>query len=113
MAYEVVMPKWGLSMQEGTIVQWLKQEGDEVAKDEPLLEVETEKMVSIVESPTAGILGRILHPADTTLPVSEVIAFITEPGEEVPEAPIGGAARPLPRLRRPKPHVSNPPHLPR
>ena len=55
MAFEVVMPKWGLSMQEGTIIQWLVQEGEPVAMDEPLLEVETEKMVSVVEAPAAGI----------------------------------------------------------
>ncbi len=86
MAFEVVMPKWGLSMQEGTIVQWLVQEGKAIEKDAPLLEVETEKMISVVEAPASGILGRILHPAQSTVPVSQVIAFITEPGEEVPEA---------------------------
>ena len=94
MAFEVVMPKWGLSMQEGTIIQWLVQEGAPVAMDEPLLEVETEKMVSVVEAPAAGILGRILHPADSTVPVSEVIAVITEPGEEIPEAPTDAAPAP-------------------
>ena len=94
MAFEVVMPKWGLSMQEGTIIQWLVQEGEPVAMDEPLLEVETEKMVSVVEAPAAGILGRILHPADSTVPVSEVIAVITEPGEEIPEAPTDAAPAP-------------------
>ena len=85
------MPKWGLSMQEGRIVQWLKREGDSVEKDEPLLEVETEKLVSVVESPTAGIVGRILHPEDTTLAVGEVIALITEPGEAVPDPSEGNA----------------------
>ena len=94
MAFEVVMPKWGLSMQEGTIIQWIVQEGEPVAMDEPLLEVETEKMVSVVEAPAAGILGRILHPADSTVPVSEVIAVITEPGEEIPEAPTDAAPAP-------------------
>ncbi len=81
MAFEVVMPKWGLSMQEGLIAQWLKQEGDRVEKDEPLAEVETEKMVSVVEAPTSGILARILQPAGSHVPISQVIAMITEPGE--------------------------------
>ncbi len=85
MASEVVMPKWGLSMQEGRITQWLKQEGEPVEKDEPLLEVETEKMVSVVEAPASGILARVLHPEGSTVAISEVIALITDPGEAVPE----------------------------
>ncbi len=79
------MPKWGLSMQEGLITQWLKSEGDPVEKDEPLLEVETEKMVSVVEAPASGILARVLHPEGSTVPISQVIAWITDPGEAVPE----------------------------
>ncbi len=85
MASKVVMPKWGLSMQEGLITQWLKSEGDPVEKDEPLLEVETEKMVSVVEAPASGILARVLHPEGSTVPISQVIAWITDPGEAVPE----------------------------
>ncbi len=85
MATEVVMPKLGLSMLEGVIVQWLKQEGESIEKDEPLLEVETEKMVSVVEAPASGIVARILHPADSTVPVSQVIAVIAEPGEPLPD----------------------------
>ncbi len=85
MAFEVVMPKWGLSMQEGLIAQWLKQEGDRVEKDEPLAEVETEKMVSMVEAPASGILARILQPAGSHVPISQVIALITEPGEPLPD----------------------------
>ena len=72
-------------MLEGVIVQWLKQEGDIIEKNEPLLEVETEKMVSVVEAPAAGIVARILHPADSTVPVSQVIAVIAEPGESLPD----------------------------
>ena len=85
MAFEVVMPKWGLSMQEGLIAQWLKQEGDRVEKDEPLAEVETKKMVSVVEAPASGILARILQPAGSHVPISQVIALITEPGEPLPD----------------------------
>jgi pimeloyl-ACP methyl ester carboxylesterase len=84
-ASEIVMPKWGLSMQEGLIVQWLKREGEPVDKGEPLLEVETEKMTSVVEAPASGLLARILHPAGTRVPVTHLIALITAPGEAIPE----------------------------
>ncbi len=94
MAFEVVMPKWGLSMQEGLIVQWLKQEGDSVEKDEPLLEVETEKMVSVVESPASGILARILQPAESRVPVSQAIALIAAPGESAADIHAPGPSVP-------------------
>ncbi len=84
MASEIVMPKWGMSMQEGLILQWLKQEGDPVDKGEPLLEVETEKMTSVVEAPASGLLARILYPAGSRVPVAQVIALIAAPGEPVP-----------------------------
>lgn len=92
MAFEVVMPKWGLSMQEGLIAQWLKHEGDTVAEGEPLLEVETEKMSNIVESPASGILARTLYPEGTHVPVTQVIALIAAPGEALSD--IGSTARP-------------------
>jgi pimeloyl-ACP methyl ester carboxylesterase len=94
MAFEIVMPKWGLSMQEGLINYWLKQEGDHVKKGEPLLEVETEKITNVVEAPESGIVARILYPAGSTVTVSEVIALITAPGESLPEAaPIPATTR--------------------
>ena len=101
MAFEVVMPKWGLSMQEGLIIQWLKQEGETVEKDEPLLEVETEKMVSVVESPAAGILARILQPAESRVPVSQAIALIAAPGETVADVALSGEAAPDPSVAGP------------
>jgi alpha-beta hydrolase superfamily lysophospholipase len=94
MAFELVMPKWGLSMQEGLINYWLKQEGDHVKKGEPLLEVETEKITNVVEAPESGILARILFPAGSTVPVSEVIALITAPGEPLPDLPPTPASTP-------------------
>jgi len=83
MPVEVVMPKWGLTMEEGLIGQWLKSEGDEVTKGEPLLEVETEKMANVVESPASGILTQIIHPAGSTIAITDVIAVIGAPGENV------------------------------
>src|SRR5438105_2650895 len=79
------MPKWGLSMQEGLIGRWLKQEGDVVEKGEPLLEVETEKITNLVEAPASGVLARILFPAGTTVPVAHAIALIAQPGEALPD----------------------------
>src|SRR5437899_8621025 len=85
MAAELVMPKWGLSMQEGLISRWLKKEGDTVAQGEPVLEVETEKMTNLVEAPATGVLARILFPAGSTVPVTQAIALIAQPGEALPE----------------------------
>jgi pyruvate dehydrogenase E2 component (dihydrolipoamide acetyltransferase) len=70
-------------MEEGLIGQWLKNEGDVVEEGEPLLEVETEKMANVVESPASGTLAQIIHPAGSTIPITDVIAVIAAPGEKV------------------------------
>ena len=59
MATEIVMPALGISQDTGQLVQWLKQEGEDVAKDEPLMEVETDKAVVEVESPASGTLRQV------------------------------------------------------
>jgi pyruvate dehydrogenase E2 component (dihydrolipoamide acetyltransferase) len=82
---EVIMPKLGLTMEEGTIIRWLKGEGEEVEKGEPLFEVQTDKVVMQVEAPASGTLGKILLPEGETVPVVQVIAYFLEPGEEAPE----------------------------
>lgn len=94
MAVEIVMPKWGLSMQEGVIANWLKSEGDEVQEGEELVEIETEKITNVVEAPASGILARIIHPQGAEVPVTQAIAIITAPGEAIPEvsSPTAGAA---------------------
>ncbi len=79
------MPKLGLTMEEGTIVRWLKEEGDTVEEGEILFEVQTDKVVMEVESTASGVLARILVPEDQTVPIAKVVAFIAAPGEEVPE----------------------------
>jgi pyruvate dehydrogenase E2 component (dihydrolipoamide acetyltransferase) len=85
MATTVVMPKLGLTMTEGQIEKWLKQEGDHVEKGEPLVEIITEKINFQYESPASGILRRILHHEGEVIPVADPIAIIAEEGEALPE----------------------------
>ncbi len=79
------MPKLGLTMEEGTIVRWLKAEGDNVEKGDIIFEVQTDKVVMEVESPGSGILGRILVGEDETVPIATIVAYLVAPGEEVAE----------------------------
>ena len=76
MATPVTMPMLGLTMEEGTVAEWLKQEGEAVQKDEPLLTVEMDKGTQEVPSPVAGVLRRIVVQAGTTVPVKTLIAEI-------------------------------------
>ena len=84
MAVEVIMPKAGSEMEEGEIVQWFKQEGDEVKEGEVLLEIVTDKVNMEVEAEASGTLLKIVHPAGSTVPVVQTIAWIGQPGEEIP-----------------------------
>jgi pyruvate dehydrogenase E2 component (dihydrolipoamide acetyltransferase) len=89
------MPMLGLTMEEGTVAEWLKAEGETVAKDEPLLTVEMDKGTLEVPSPTAGVLARIVVPTGVTVPVKTLIAEIAALGEALapaagPAAPAGG-----------------------
>lgn len=81
MAFSVEMPELGESVTEGTITRWLKQVGDTVAADEPLLEVSTDKVDTEIPSPAAGVLLKILAEEDDTVDVGSVIAEIGEEGE--------------------------------
>lgn len=83
MATQVIMTKLGLTMKEGTVVNWLKKEGERVEKGEPLLEVETEKISSELEAPASGILLKITAQKGATVPVSGLLGIIGEPGEDV------------------------------
>jgi pyruvate dehydrogenase E2 component (dihydrolipoamide acetyltransferase) len=84
MATEIVMPKLGLTMEEGTILQWLKTEGDQVAEGETILQIETDKVTVDIEAPRSGVLGPLLSPKGTTVPVGQVITHVLAPGESVP-----------------------------
>jgi pyruvate/2-oxoglutarate dehydrogenase complex dihydrolipoamide acyltransferase (E2) component len=80
MTTPVVLPKWGMGIDEGTIVQWLKAEGDEVTQGEPIVEIETAKATQAVEAPTSGRLSKILLAEGATVPVNTEIGLIEESG---------------------------------
>lgn len=107
MAFQVQMPKLGLTMKEGILLKWLKSEGDFVAKGEPLFEVMTEKITIVVESPAEGVLRRILVTPGTKVPVGAVVAIIAradeeivEPAVTVPAPPPAERVKATPRARK-------------
>ncbi|MBA3747020.1 MAG: 2-oxo acid dehydrogenase subunit E2, partial [Solirubrobacterales bacterium] len=82
---EIVMPRLSDSMEEGTILKWLKADGDAVARGEPLAEIETDKATLTYESDAAGVLT-IVVAAGETLPIGSVIAKLDDPGASNGEA---------------------------
>ena len=84
MATNVLLPQWGMEMAEGTIVKWLKQEGDAIEEGELLVAVETAKLETEMESIASGVVAHILVPEGATVPIRTVLAVIAEPGEDVP-----------------------------
>ena len=85
MISEVTMPSMGADMSEGTIVKWLKKEGDEVKRGDKLAEIETDKTVVEMECYNDGILKKIIVQEGQVAPVGDLIAFIGDEGDEVPE----------------------------
>jgi pyruvate dehydrogenase E2 component (dihydrolipoamide acetyltransferase) len=81
MATPVIMPKLEMSQETATVVEWLKQNGDEVQKGEALLTVETDKVTIDIECPASGVLAGINVKADDVVPVTETIAYVLQPGE--------------------------------
>ena len=73
---EVLLPQWGMGMSEGTITSWLKAAGDTVSEDEPLAEVEAEKVEETLEAPATGTLTEIVVPEGETVEVRTVVAYI-------------------------------------
>src|SRR5438876_1604762 len=85
MATDVIMPALGLAQETGKILRWFKSEGDTVAKGEPLLEIETDKVTVEVEAPGDGTLAGVRAVEGDEVPVDDVVAFLLAAGEGVPE----------------------------
>src|SRR5207302_3347944 len=85
MAIDVVMPQMGESIAEGTVVRWIKKPGEKVERDEPLLEISTDKVDAEIPSPAAGTLSEILVQEGQTVAVNSVVARIA--GGESAAAP--------------------------
>lgn len=75
---EVLLPQWGMGMSEGTVISWLRAEGDRVERDEPLVEIEAEKVTNQIVAPCAGTLVGILVAEDDTVPVRTALALIDD-----------------------------------
>ncbi|KIU13731.1 biotin/lipoyl-containing protein, partial [Mycolicibacterium llatzerense] len=92
MAISVQMPALGESVTEGTVTRWLKQEGDTVEVDEPLLEVSTDKVDTEIPSPAAGVLTKIVAQEDDVVEIGGELAVIGEAGSApAPAAPTPAA----------------------
>jgi pyruvate dehydrogenase E2 component (dihydrolipoyllysine-residue acetyltransferase) len=105
MAYSVAMPALGESVTEGTVTRWLKQVGETVEVDEPLVEVSTDKVDTEIPSPAAGVLERIVVPEDETVQVGAELAVIDDASGVPAPAPS------MPRHAAPSPPTSPPSHV--
>ena len=92
MAFEVRMPQLGLTMEEGTVTRWVKQEGDAVKAGEVILEITTDKLTSEVESEHDGVLLKIVAQEGEDIPVKGLLAYIGEAGEQAGGAPAAAPA---------------------
>jgi pyruvate/2-oxoglutarate dehydrogenase complex dihydrolipoamide acyltransferase (E2) component len=77
MAADITMPKWGMSMQEAYLAEWLVSVGDSVTEGQPVAAVETEKVDAVVEAPAAGIVEELLVEEGSDVPVGMVIARLS------------------------------------
>lgn len=103
MAITFGMPSLGHTMEKGKIIEWLKQEGEPVGKGEPLVVIETDKVITEVESPTAGVVLKIVAGVEEERPIGALIAVLGEQGEQLGEAelqqllgPVAVSAAPAP-----------------
>jgi pyruvate dehydrogenase E2 component (dihydrolipoamide acetyltransferase) len=84
LATKVVMPTLGMQQDTGTLIAWLKDEGESIVQGEPIMEIETDKVTVEIEAPTSGIIGGICAREGDVIPVGQTMAWILEPGESVP-----------------------------
>ncbi|WP_019877744.1 2-oxoglutarate dehydrogenase, E2 component, dihydrolipoamide succinyltransferase [Sporichthya polymorpha] len=111
MPVSVTLPALGESVTEGTVTRWLKQEGDTVAADEPLLEISTDKVDTEIPAPAAGVLVKITVGEDETVAVGAELGVIGDAGEAAPAAP-APAAEPAPAAPAPVAEAPAPPAQP-
>ena len=83
MASVIIMPKQGLLMEEGTITKWLVKEGEQTTEGTPLFEMETDKLTITMDSTATGTVLKILHPEGDTVPITQPIAIVGQPGEDI------------------------------
>lgn len=108
MPTQILMPKLGLTMTEGQLLSWEKQEGDPVQKGDILYTLETEKVVYEVESPADGVLGPILVGQGRTVAVGTVVGYLLRPGESPEDVEVGQAEEPAARLPEVRPAAEPP-----
>src|SRR5262247_3741418 len=92
MPVDVIMPQMGESIQEGTLVKWLKKTGESVGRDEPLFEISTDKVDAEIPSPASGVLKEIRVQAGATVAINTVVGVIGAEGEVAAAAPSPAAA---------------------
>ena len=109
MAVSVQMPALGESVTEGTVTRWLKQEGDTVVADEPLVEVSTDKVDTEIPAPASGVLTKIVAREDDTVPVGGELAIIGDAGEAAAAPAAAPVAQPEPAAAPPPPPPPPPP----
>ena len=108
MPTDVIMPALGVAQEKGTLLNWLKAEGQSVTKGEPLMEVETDKATVEIEAPASGILANVIASAGDEVPVGNRIAVILAPGETATPA----ALHPHPRIESGAGSIPHPSPLP-
>ena len=92
MAFEVLMPQLGLTMEEGTVSQWIKHEGDEVKTGDVIVEITTDKLTNEVTSEHDGVMLKIVAQEGEDIPVKGLLAYIGQPGESVGDGAPAAAA---------------------
>src|SRR5881394_913576 len=108
MAISVVMPALELAQETGKVLAWIKKEGDNVVKGEPLLEIETDKVSFELEAQADGILAGIKSHEGDVVPVGQIIAWLVAPGEQPPAESDTAASRGMAEQARPMTATSAP-----
>jgi len=106
MATDVIMPALGVAQEKGTLLNWLKAEGQPVTKGEPLMEIETDKATVEIEAPASGILANVMASAGDEVPVGNKIAVILAPGEAAAPARVSVPDSQVKPVTQPNPPIS-------